>query len=162
MSIVEKTSELADQRLTVEILKELPGGPELLDWFGGDPNFGDSEVIGLSLDRLGPSWLRMAMCKLDQNSMWQTIVVTLTLKDQIDVSIEGFSHQNVIGDFVIRRAREGHLAHQNLIGVGIAASEHEIELEPCAGSFGTIRATISSISFEARDDAFLWQRRNKP
>jgi hypothetical protein len=28
---------------TVEILAGLPGGPELLAWFGGVPNFGDGE-----------------------------------------------------------------------------------------------------------------------
>ena len=133
---------------TIEILKELPGGRELLDWFDGDPRFHDSEVISLCLDRHGTSWLRVAACKLAERDRWDTIVVTMTLKDQIDLAIQGFSHQNVIGELIIRRSRDDNPVHQSLLGVGITPPAHEIELEPCAGSFGVIRATISSISFE--------------
>lgn len=143
---------------TVEILKELPGGPELLDWFDGDPSFHDSEVISICLDRHRTSWLRVAACKLAGKDQWDTIVVTMTLKDQIDLSIQGFSHQNVIGRLTIRRSRDDNPVHQSLLGVGITPPAHEIELEPCAGSFGVIHATISHISFEVRNDAFLWQR----
>ena len=143
---------------TVGILQELPGGPELLDWFGGAPSFHDSEVISLCLDRHGTPWLRVAACKPAGKDQWDTIVVTMTLKDQVDLSIQGFSHQNVIGGLAIRSSRDDNPVHQSLLGVGITPPAHEIELEPCAGSFGVIRATVSSISLELRNDAFLWQR----
>jgi hypothetical protein len=146
------THELADYAETVEILKGLQGGPEFLDWFGGKPIFGDSEVISLCLDRLGPSYLRIEMYKLGADNNLHTIIVTMTLKDQIDLSLEGFSHQNVVGGLAIRRVSADHQVHQSLIGVGITTPDHEINLGPCAGVFGTIRATISSISFEVGSD----------
>jgi hypothetical protein len=147
-----ETRELADYNETVEILNGLQGGPEFLDWFGGKPIFADSEVISLCLDRLGPSYMRIEMHRLDADQNLQTTVVTMTLKDQVDLSLEGFSHQNVIGGLAIRRVSTEHQTHQSLIGIGITSPDHEIILEPCAGAFGIIRATISSVSFEVRSD----------
>ncbi len=158
MSVSSEINQSSDWLDTVETLKELQGGPEFLDWWGGEPNFGDSEVISLYLDRLGLSQLQIAMCRLDADNNWHTIVVTIALKDQIDVLVEGFSNQNVIGGLQIRKVRADNPTHPSILGIGITPPAHEIKLEPCAGSFGIIRATISSISFEVRSDAFLWQR----
>ena len=155
MHTSSKTSESTDYLETIEILKDIPGGREFLDWFGGQPIFGDAEVISLCLDRLGPSWLRIAMCKLPEGDNRLTIAVTMTLQNQIDLSIEGFSHQNVIGDLTIRKLPADQPTHISLLGVGISPPAHEIKLEPCAGSFGVIHATISSIAFEVLNDAFL-------
>jgi hypothetical protein len=74
-------------------------------------------------------------------------IVTFALMNMMDVSVEGFSHQNVIGGLKIHRAPRKQ-KHPGLFGIGIIDSEHEIELAPCAGAFGTIRATIASISID--------------
>jgi hypothetical protein len=63
----------------------------------------------------------------------------------MDLQLDGFSIQNVIGGLVLRRApdrpeRRGCLALDPL--------PHEIELEPCYGLDGLIRARSVSITFE--------------
>ena len=131
---------------TASILAEIPGGPELLDWFGGSPNFGDAEVMSLNLNREGPSILRMAVMKW-VGTEFETIVVVLTLRDMIDVALEGFSHQNVVGGLTLKRGPELPV-HPSLVGIGLCLPDHILELEPCAGAFGRIRATIDNIAME--------------
>jgi hypothetical protein len=136
---------------TAEVLEALPGGRELLAWTGGIPNFGDAEVLGLTLDRSGASELRILVISADSaqgaSGLFKKAIVTFTLRNMIDVSLEGFGHQNVIGGLKIRRA-PAKQKHPSLFGIGIVDSEHEIELAPCAGAFGTIRATIASLSID--------------
>jgi len=55
--------------------------------------------------------------------------------------VSGFSQQNVISGLIIRRAGERDIAIWE-IGVGCKPGEHEIELEPCFGAYGIIRATL--------------------
>jgi hypothetical protein len=74
-------------------------------------------------------------------------IVTFTLNGVMDLQLDGFSIQNVIGGLVMRRApdrpeRRGYLALDPL------PEDIEIELEPCYGLNGTIRARSVSITFE--------------
>jgi hypothetical protein len=69
----------------------------------------------------------------------------------IDLHIEGFSRQNVIGGLNLRRARDQSV-HRSLIGIGLARGEVEIELEPCAGAFGFIRCAIEKIAITPVED----------
>ena len=39
------------------IYAEVPGGPELMRWFGGGPSFHDGEIVSLHLTREGTSRL---------------------------------------------------------------------------------------------------------
>jgi hypothetical protein len=78
---------------------------------------------------------------------FETIIVTFTLHDMIDVALEGFGGQNVIGGLTIRRASERPI-HKSLVGIGLSRPDHILELEPCAGAFGRIWATVASISME--------------
>jgi hypothetical protein len=141
----------AERDETAEILKDLPGGPELLAWFGGVPNFGDAEVLGLHLDRAGPSQLLVLAISsaggLDFGEVFKRAIVTFNLVDMIDVAIEGFSHQNVIESLKLRRAPKREV-HPSLLGIGTVDGDLQIELEPCAGAFGKIRASVIGVSFE--------------
>jgi hypothetical protein len=76
------------------------------------------------------------------------MIVSFMLRDVLEVAIQGFSHQNVISGLKIRNASPMQV-HPSLIGIGLNLPDHEIELEPCAGAFGTIRATIEAITMEA-------------
>lgn len=120
-------------------LAQVAGGPELVEWFGDVTDFGDSEVVRLTLDRQGPSELVIA---LD----WPTksAVVTFELSAWIDVTLRGFSHQNVIGGLKLLRPadREVDLWEQ---GVGLDPGQWMIELSPCFGACGSIRANIERI-----------------
>jgi hypothetical protein len=136
---------------TIEVLKVVPGGMELLAWFGGEPTFGDGEILELSLNFCGPSRLRVVAFRSaghgTDSENWPRAIVTFDLADMIDVSIEGFAQPNINGGLQLRWAREKNY-HPSLLGIGMSTADHEIELEPCAGAFGTIRASIIGVSFE--------------
>jgi hypothetical protein len=132
---------------TERILAGIKGGPELLEWFGGAATFDDAEVVELQLDRKLP-------CKLVIDVPWlegkegKFARVTFHLKDVADIRLEGWSHQNVIGKLQIWEAPEINW-HPSLLGIGISEPNHLIELEPCAGAFGKIVATILRVEFKS-------------
>jgi hypothetical protein len=131
---------------TLEILRTIPGGRELIVAFGGLPNFGDAEVSSLILDRSGQSKLMIVAFNYSLGHE-KRIRVTFHLEDMIDVGLEGFWRQNVIDGLQIRRASQKPL-HPSLLGIGGAPGDLEIVLEPCVGAFGTIRASVAKISIE--------------
>jgi hypothetical protein len=119
----------------------IPGGAEAFEQVGG--SFHDAEVRKLHLNRKEPSVLEIEKPLVDGRKL----VVTFILGDWIDVDVRGFSHQNVMGDLNLRRAGEREVAVWEL-GVGLRPGEVEIELEPCFGAYGIIRATVTSIAVE--------------
>ncbi len=131
---------------TLEILQTIPGGRALIVALGGSPNFGDAEVSSLILDRSGQSKLVIVAFNYSRGHE-KRIRVTFHLGDMIDVGLEGFWRQNVIDGLQIRRAAQKP-PHPSLIGIGGAPGDLEIVLEPCAGAFGTIRASLTNISIE--------------
>jgi hypothetical protein len=137
-----------DPNEIAEILLTLPGGRELLAWFGGVANFGDGELVSLNLDRKGTSSLRVLTMKRDANGALKQAIIVFHLTDMIDVSIQGFSHQNIIGGLNLRHAPNRNI-DPSLLGIGVVEANLEIQLEPCAGAFGTIRASVSHISIES-------------
>jgi hypothetical protein len=121
---------------TASLLASAPGGRDLLNWFAGPPNFGDAEIIALNLDRKGPSALIVEVYQPSRKAL-----VTFVLGDWIDVRITGFSHQNVIGGLRLKRAGERDIAPWET-GVDAKLGDIEIELAPCFGASGVIRATL--------------------
>jgi len=136
-------SSSTDQQLeeTQRLLKSIPGGQELLEWLGG-ASFHDAEVLSLHLDRETGGQLEVFA-----QGRGTSGVVTFTLHDWIDVEIAGFSHQNVIGDLILRSAAAKTLQPWEL---GVAAAQGSIELVmmPIFGANGTIRASIRRIQVE--------------
>ncbi len=138
------------------IYAEVPGGPELVRYFGQVPSFHDGEILGLHLDRDGPSalhihsWITTDRVGLDGSMVLERhAIVTFTLRGVMDLHLDGFSTQNVIGGLILRRApdrpeRRGYLA------LDPGPDDIEIELEPCYGLNGLIRARSVSITFEPR------------
>ena len=141
---------------TASILASIPGGNELLNWFGKKPDFGDAEVLSLNLNRDGPSTLCVGVSKPVKSSH-QAVIVTFTLCDMIDIALEGFGRQNVIEGLTIRGATKRSI-HKSLVGIGNHLPDHVLELEPCAGAFGRIHATVANISLEISATAMRWQK----
>lgn len=83
----------------VASLSDIPGGHQVIDWFKGQPEFGDAEIVSLILDRKGPSALRIA-----QNWHSKSAIFMFELTGWIDVDVRGFSHQNVISGLKLQRA----------------------------------------------------------
>jgi len=140
---------------TISILNEIPGGREVVAWFGGRPDFGDAEVVELRLVRKGLSRLRMAAVVSEggkhKGPPFKHAVLDFSLRDMIDVHLDGFSHQNVVGGLILRRAQDRAM-HPSLSGHGLVPGEVEIELAPCAGAFGTIRCTVAKIAITPVED----------
>jgi len=136
------------------IYADVPGGPELVRWFGKVPSFHDGEIVSLHLNRGAPSLLKVRVWNMTDRVdakgyivLERHAVVTFVLDGIMDLCLEHFGTQNVIYGLMLRRAperpeRRGHLTlipHPDDI---------EIELEPCFGLNGFIRARSVSISFE--------------
>lgn len=138
------------------IYDDVPGGADLVRWFGQEPTFHDAEILSLLLCRKGQSVLRLhgwintgAVGQDGYFVLDRHAIVTFTLSGVMDLQLVGFSIQNVIGGLVLRRApdrpeRRGYLALDPL------PQDTEIELEPCYGLSGLIRSRAVSIAFEPR------------
>jgi len=136
------------------IYDAVSGGADLVRWFGQVPSFHDAEILSLDLRRKGQSVLRLHgwinTGKAGQDGYFaldRHAIVTFTISGIMDLQLDGFSIQNVIGGLVLRRApdrpeRRGYLALDPL------PQDVEIELEPCYGLDGLIRARAVSITFE--------------
>jgi hypothetical protein len=134
------------------IYEKIPGGPELLAWFGGEPSFHDAEIISLSLNRTGISvlevcgWLTTGAVDADGYLVLEKhAVVTFSVEGIIDLRLDGFSRQNVIYGLVLRRAKDRGRA--NYYAAPAEPEDIEIELLPCYGLAGFIRARKLAISF---------------
>ncbi|MCJ2047852.1 immunity 50 family protein [Methylobacterium sp. J-078] len=137
-----------------DIYAEVSGGPELVRHFGQVPSFHDAGVLSLHLNRNGPSALRLhgwsntgrlgadRALALDRHA-----IVTFTLEGLMDLQIDGFSIQNVIGGLILRRAPD-RLERQGCLAFDPQPQDIEIELVPCYGLNGLIRARSVAITFE--------------
>lgn len=129
---------------TAALLGSIPGGTDLLARLGGMADFHDAEIVSLTLHRSGVSALVLKVTDGTQQAF-----VRLTLKQWVDVHLDGFSHQNVIKRLTIRRTEERRIEPWE-VGVGMQPGEFELTLEPCFGGHGTIRANIERV--ELLDD----------
>ncbi|MEO6609288.1 MAG: hypothetical protein ABIN69_12555 [Aestuariivirga sp.] len=131
----------------LEILRSIKGGQELVDWLGyREYPYGilhDGEIIELCLHRLEGSRLVIQGLKYEDATL-NSRIVTFYLKDVMNVNLEGFLNQNVVGSVLISPAEVREL-HGSLLGIGARNPDHQIAIEPCAGAFGLIRATIIEI-----------------
>jgi hypothetical protein len=136
------------------IYDAVQGGTELVRWFGRVPTFHDAEILSLHLRRKGQSALRLhgwigtgVVGQDGYHVLDRHAIVTFTLTEIMDLQLDGFSIQNVISGLILRHApdrpeRRGYLALDPL------PQDIEIELEPCYGLSGLIRARTVSITFE--------------
>lgn len=128
-------------------MKSIPGGLAIVEWFEGEPDFGDAEVTGFVLDRSGASYL-----SIEQDWRGRSATITFRFGDWIDAAVKGFNHQNVLGGLILKRAGERDIEAWEM-GVGAKPGEWLIVLEPCFGMYGTIRASIHAIDLNARVSA---------
>lgn len=135
------------------IYREVPGGLELVRWFGEVSSFHDAEIISLEFSRRGIRRLGvhgfLMSDKIDERGFGvheKHAVVTFALEDIMDLQLDGFSPQNVIFGLQLQRATDRGRA--NYYCLAESPQDIEIELEPCYGLHGVIRAKRISISFE--------------
>ena len=123
---------------SIACYEAVPGGREVLAWFGALPTFGDSEILSLHLNRKGASVLRLYAMRL-ADGVRHHAIVTFSLEGISHLALEDFSHQNVIGGLILRRGpRQPDYRPQ--FWHAPPEPDFEIELEPCFGLEGIIRA----------------------
>jgi hypothetical protein len=124
---------------------DIRGGKELVAFFGHDPMFHDGEIIQTVLNRRSASTISIHIWGMENVDPVRHAVVTLTFTDILDLQLENFSPQNVIGDLIIRPLkdlpeRRIYYPRQQL------PDDIEIELVPIYGLHGFIRAAAVSLS----------------
>lgn len=134
------------------IFEDIAGGRELLAFFGTAPSFHDAEVIGLTLDRAGESilqvhgWTVSGRRNPDGSSMLdKQAVVNFIFAGITDLSLEGFSQQNVIAGLLLQKARDR--GRSDFLRHSDSPEDIEVELLPCYGLEGFIRAREVKVSF---------------
>lgn len=134
------------------IYGDIPGGPELLAWFGQEPAFHDAEIIGLSLNRSGVSelkihgWINTGDVGPDGHFVLaKHAIVTFSLEKIMDLQLDGFSTQNVISGLELRYATDR--GRSNYFSLPQDLQDIDIELMPCYGLDGYIRAKKVMVSF---------------
>jgi hypothetical protein len=126
----------------IELLSQVPGGQELLAWFGGyAPRFHDAEVLGLTLDREG------ATCALRVHGFEMT--------NEVDANGFFICTKHAVVTFVVGWLAELELhdfGDQNaLMGLAITRDEQarfRLELDPANGLSGVIVGHTLRIAIE--------------
>lgn len=125
-----------------DLLKEIPGGLDLIAWFDGHvPSFHDAEIVELVLDRIESRCrLKIHVFRttpdLDNEGYFVSekhVVVTLQLTHVTNLKLEDYNHQNVIDGLGLIRKTNGHTL---------------VTLEPCYGLWGEIEAASIKIGLE--------------
>ena len=130
-----------DQDQQASVYASIPGGPELLDWFGRVPSFHDAEIIDLHLKRCGSSTLRIHAWNMTDKVkkgyfvLEKHAVVEFSIDRITNLNLGDFNHQNVIDKLVLSRMESGE-----------NSAVFELNLEPCYGLSGIIRAEQVSVT----------------
>ena len=121
-------------------LEDLPGGRQLVDWFGHVPRFHDANLLEVSLASVGPSCLRIHAFRttneVDDSGHYvldRHAVVTITLETVTDVNLSDFNIRGIIFELVVSTG-EGdiQLAWTGSYGVAgtIRAKQVRFDLQP--------------------------------
>jgi hypothetical protein len=99
----EKTRQRfrADYELHSDTFAGLKGADSLIEQYGNVPDFHDSEVQDLHLSLKFASTVRISNLFPDIYSRGR-IFVTLTIDEILDIDLDGFSPQNVLGGLRVR------------------------------------------------------------
>ncbi|WP_026792820.1 Imm50 family immunity protein [Pleomorphomonas oryzae] len=134
------------------IYTDIPGGAELLAWFGQEPTFHDAEIISLFLNRSGVSelklhgWINTGDVGPDGSFVLaKQALVTFSLEKIMDLQLDGFSAQNVISGLELGYATDR--GRSNCFPLPQDPHDIDIELMPCYGLDGFIRAKKVTVSF---------------
>lgn len=135
-----------DKAADLTAWSDIPGGKDLIAYFGHDPIFHDGEIVQLILNRRASSRVSIHIWGMVDIDPVRHAVVTLAIDDIFDLDLENFSHQNVIYDLFIRPLPE-RPERKPYYAPFAALKPIEIEFDPCYGLHGFIRAGRVRISF---------------
>jgi hypothetical protein len=141
-----------DLAILQKTYEALPGGPEMLRWFGQVPSFHDGEIVSLHLNRRSTSYLKVYGWVGDGTSgsdgylkSLKRAVVTFALDGISYLEVDGFNQQNVIDGLMIAR-RPKDPERQLYYAFNATDDDYELHMENCFGISGMIRCAQISIT----------------
>ena len=136
---------------STSIYLDIPGGREIVEWFGIAPTFHDAEIVSLDLRRRAASRLRLHYWRrsreVDEHGHYvldRHAVITFILQDILDLQLDGFSPQNVVFGLILKRAPP-RPDRKHFCAFDPSPNDYELELEPCYGLNGLIRCRKVSV-----------------
>ncbi|WP_300032628.1 Imm50 family immunity protein [uncultured Roseobacter sp.] len=134
-----------EQDHAASIYELIPGGKELLDWFGKVPSFHDAEIIDLFLRRNGASTLRIHAWNMTNKVQGRYFilekhaVVEFSIARIVYLELDGFNHQNAIEGLKLSRMDSAKYGKDHDV--------FELLIEPAYGMAGLFHAQEISVSF---------------
>ena len=129
------------QSSSAAVYEAIPGGKELLEWFGQVPSFHDAEILDLHLKREGASTLRIHAWNITSKVrngyfvLEKHAVVEFAIGGIVNLELDDFNHQNAIDELTLSRVK-----YKESLEV------YEVVLEPAYGLAGFIQAIELSVS----------------
>lgn len=122
-------------------MPDIPGWPNLIDWFGYSPGFHDAEVESIALNRSPePSVIRIHAWHMnddvDEKGFYRLshhATACFILNEIVEQNLSGWNHQNVLMGLQVVKHNEGHaLILDGTFGVTgrIAARDISVTIEP--------------------------------
>lgn len=124
-------------------LPDIPGGAELIEWYGFIPNFHDGFVLSTKLASNGPGEIRIHIWRITNRTdekgyflLDKHAVVTLVLEDVLEINLQKFNEIGCVHELEIVLAEGGfEIRWYDVSGAGGPGIE------------GSIRARCVSVSF---------------
>src|SRR5688572_12535135 len=91
-----------DWEMHERVLNGIPGGPELIAWFGRAPSFHDAEIEELEVGRRGGLLRLYYWQNIEALYADKVVYVTFTFDEVIDLELDGFYPQNVLFELVLK------------------------------------------------------------
>ena len=131
------------------VYQSIPGGQELLNWFGHAPRFHDAEILEVTLRRMGPSTLTLHGFNMTNRVRGKRFVlekhavVTFVIEEIFELELDDFNHQNAIEGLYL-----SHVSPEASAKYAVDTTYmYEINVEPASGLGGMIRAQKVSVSY---------------
>jgi len=141
---VANTGSGYDDAVQEPVLRAMPGGAELIEWFGHVPWFHDDEIELLELQSPGACRLVIRATIVATLAEVRSCRVTFHIDEIVELKLEHFYRQNAL--FALRLRPAGSLPGP-LYGAEPSPSDIEMVLESAVGIEGIIRCRGVSVTF---------------
>ncbi len=119
------------------VCAELPGADRLIGFLGAWPSFLDSEVLSITLSRIGKSTLRIHTFESTGQvgaggyfCLNKHVIVTFVFEGVTDCELAGFNHQNVVNGIAISNQFQSYeLTLNGIFGLTGRICSKSIEIE---------------------------------
>lgn len=134
-----------DWEMHERVLASIPGGAELIAWFGKAPTFHDAEIETIEVGRRGGLLTVQYWRDIEEVYSGKATYVTFAFEKLVDLELDGFYDQNVLFELVLKSpaARPERVPYHG----PESTSDIEIDLQSTIGTGGFLRCRGLAVSF---------------